>query len=95
MEALRRDGFRCRRCRKAGTFWGEGQVRCSDLHVAHVVPLGRGRSRYQTRHPINGLPNLATLCPRCHDLRDRCHAWQWDEIGVTPDWRLRRPCKAA
>ena len=85
-ECLARDGHRCRRCGSDGeTGFPRG------LQVAHVIPLGNGRSRYLVDRPINQLANLCTLCPSCHAAHDDRHEWTWEEIGITPDESLRAP----
>ncbi len=53
-EALKRDGFKCRKCGKIG--------RGSGMHVHHLIPE-RGFDTPQEAHELS---NLVTLCSRCH-----------------------------
>ena len=53
-EVLERDAYRCQECGGPGN------------EVAHVVPLGMGRSRYEALQKLNDASNLRVLCGRCH-----------------------------
>lgn len=69
-EAFDRDHWMCRRC---------GSDR--QLDAAHVIGLGRGRSRYNQREPRNALVNICTLCRDCHQGQT-LGKWQWSEIFI-------------
>lgn len=80
-------GESCAWCRRWLPLSGPVERR---MHLAHLEPLGMGRSRHDAEHPLNGRDNLAGLCSKCHVALDempteeRAKAIEWLKVRSLP-----------